>query len=139
MFKVCSRCKLQKDEEEFHFKNKALNKRRECCKACWSKYHKEHYTQNKGKYIASAAKTKVALREIVRALKQVPCADCGVEYPYYVMDFDHSTQHTKAFNLSESSKLGSINRVLEEANKCEVVCANCHRQRTHDRMHNLPL
>ena len=25
----------------------------------------------------------------INELKAVPCTDCGVPYPYYVMDFDH--------------------------------------------------
>lgn len=24
-----------------------------------------------------------------RQLKEVPCGDCNIKYPYYVMDFDH--------------------------------------------------
>jgi hypothetical protein len=28
-------------------------------------------------------------KEYVDDLKRVPCADCGVKYPPYVMDFDH--------------------------------------------------
>ncbi|KKL50104.1 hypothetical protein LCGC14_2308860 [marine sediment metagenome] len=66
----------------------------------------------------------------VRYLKGVPCADCGIPYSPWVMDFDH-VRGKKKFNLSRAyRKVSSIRRTSEEASKCEVVCANCHRDRT---------
>lgn len=64
-----------------------------------------------------------------------PCADCGVSYPPHVMDFDHLPGEDKKFNIS--SQLGNMSNfeVLKaEIAKCEVVCANCHRQRTWERL-----
>lgn len=29
--------------------------------------------------------------------KQRPCADCGIQYPYYVMDFDNQEGVAKKF------------------------------------------
>src|SRR5207245_2408021 len=37
----------------------------------------------------------------IRAAKNVPCTDCGVKYPYYVMDFDHA----RGEKVTEVSKL----------------------------------
>lgn len=62
-----------------------------------------------------------------------PCMDCGVQYPYYVMDFDHRDPTTKVGGVREIAAGGSMNNMLKEIDKCDVVCANCHRQRTHDR------
>jgi hypothetical protein len=42
------------------------------------------------------------------------------------LDFDHVTG-TKKINLSKAKSLRSA---MAEAEKCEVVCANCHRVRT---------
>lgn len=28
-------------------------------------------------------------KAFIQKAKEVPCTDCGNEYPYYVMDFDH--------------------------------------------------
>lgn len=48
------------------------------------------------------------------------------------MDFDHRDPHDKTANLSAAWAGGwTRERVLEEAAKCDVVCANCHRIRTH--------
>ena len=57
------------------------------------------------------------------------CVDCGIEYPPYVFDFDHRDPNEKAFTLSQF--YGGYPRQLEESKKCDLVCANCHRERTH--------
>ncbi len=57
--------------------------------------------------------------------------DCGEDYPYWMLDFDH-VRGEKKFGLGQSWQLGmNMQSVLEEIEKCEVVCANCHRNRTH--------
>lgn len=64
-------------------------------------------------------------------LKSVPCADCGWEYPPECMDFDH-VKGEKLKNVS--ALIGAAQEILEEEiEKCEVVCANCHRIRTKSR------
>lgn len=69
-------------------------------------------------------------REYIRQAKRQPCTDCDTEYPYYVMQFDH-VRGEKLFNLS--SYTGGYKRIDEEIAKCDVVCANCHFIRTHER------
>lgn len=69
-------------------------------------------------------------KELVRAAKDRPCTDCGGSFPYYVMDFDHLDPSEKVDQVGVM--LGySTKRILAEIAKCEVVCANCHRVRTH--------
>lgn len=49
------------------------------------------------------------------------------------MDFDHVSGQKK-FNLSAAAnKMRSLMAVEDEIAKCEVVCANCHRERTYRR------
>jgi L-lysine 2,3-aminomutase len=57
--------------------------------------------------------------------------DCGVSYPYYVMDFDHRDPAKKKDGVATLVKKGNVKRLLEEIDKCDVVCSNCHRERTH--------
>lgn len=72
-------------------------------------------------------------------LKRKPCADCGEEYPPFVMDFDHRPDEEKLFAVSAAIPMGLGERaILEEAAKCDVVCANCHRFRTFRRRDLLP-
>jgi hypothetical protein len=68
--------------------------------------------------------------ERLRAVKNVPCADCGGRFPSCVMDFDHRDGTEKLANVSSILKRWSWSRLLEEIEKCDIVCANCHRIRT---------
>jgi hypothetical protein len=76
-----------------------------------------------------------SLRDWVHTLKEsTPCTDCKMMYPYYVMDFDHLPEFEKSGQISTMISQGATKKVKEEIAKCEIVCANCHRQRTHDRL-----
>jgi len=70
--------------------------------------------------------------EIMRERKSVPCTDCGIQYPPYVMDFDH-VRGIKEFHIAMSVQHVSIKRLNAEMDKCDVVCSNCHRIRTYNR------
>lgn len=63
----------------------------------------------------------------------MPCADCGQTFPPYVMDFDHRPGEEKSFGLAFAASGRSAVEVQAELAKCDVVCANCHRIRTHER------
>jgi len=81
----------------------------------------------------SVAKRKAELYKYLRTLKEnSPCADCGSYYPYYVMDFDH-VRGKKHANVMELVPTLSRKKIDEEVAKCEIVCSNCHRERTHFR------
>jgi len=62
-------------------------------------------------------------------LKTWPCSDCGKFYPHYVMHFDH-VHGNKKKHVSSIVASGNLNDFWEEVAKCEVVCANCHAERT---------
>lgn len=75
------------------------------------------------------------IRQYLQEVKNnVPCADCGEKYPYYVMDFDHLPENGKEFNIAMFSKHKTLEDVKIEIAKCEVVCSNCHRARTWQRL-----
>lgn len=57
--------------------------------------------------------------------------DCGLRPEYaQVLEFDHRPGTNKRFHISDRMVTGSIEDLLEEIAKCDVVCANCHRIRT---------
>ncbi len=56
-----------------------------------------------------------------------PCMDCGGSFPPFCMDFDHRDPSTKVTNVGAAR---SMKKVVEEIEKCDLVCANCHRIRT---------
>lgn len=85
----------------------------------------------------SPRRTKVsrilALREITTAAKNVPCAICGVKYKYYQMDLDHIDPTKKKYTVSKlvQNAKCSEETLRAEIAKCRVLCANCHREVTH--------
>ena len=73
------------------------------------------------------------MAQYLRDLKtSTPCVDCRISYPYYVMDFDH-VRGVKHANVMELVSTLSKKRIDQEIAKCEIVCSNCHRIRTHMR------
>ncbi len=61
---------------------------------------------------------------------EVGCADCGYNTDPAALDFDH-VRGTKIGSITSMRR--SLYKVLDEIEKCEVVCANCHRIRTAER------
>jgi len=76
-----------------------------------------------------------AKSDAVAAAKAGPCRDCGIKYPAYVMEFDHTGQEPKDFNVAQGVLPANLPErvLLAEIAKCDVVCANCHKIRTHAR------
>lgn len=85
-------------------------------------------------------------RAEARAAKSVPCADCGQSFPPCCMDFDHaegvekhprltygSTAYRRVPISMTSLAASNLEAFRDEVEKCEVVCANCHRLRTWNR------
>lgn len=60
------------------------------------------------------------------------CSDCGEDYPYWMLEFDHLKD--KSFTIGQfSSKTVDIEKIKLEIEKCDIVCSNCHRNRTFHR------
>src|SRR4051812_29819862 len=96
----------------------------------WRANHPDAYAQQ-------ATKNRDRQRQVaamVRELKDAPCEDCGVQYPPWVLDWDHRPGEKKLFNIAAASARNT-EVVLAEIAKCDLVCANCHRQRTYLRGH----
>lgn len=91
---------------------------------------KKHYYANKAYYFAKNLKARARKIAYVRELKNNPCLDCGLRYPFYVMEFDHRDSSLK---FQEVGRIigNSWRRIKEEIAKCDLVCANCHRARTY--------
>lgn len=97
-------------------------------------YERRWYENNRDRVIQKKSRKRARLRAWAQAAKDRPCADCGVRYPYYVMDFDHVTGD-KLSMVSTLVTMGATTRLMTELEKCEAVCANCHRIRTWQRAH----
>lgn len=98
-------------------------------------FKRKHYIKNKESVVESNKRRRKQNAKMVRGLKNKPCTDCHTKYPYYVMDFDHREGEEKLYEIAAIAYSTSTNKIIEEINKCDLVCSNCHRKRTHSRIH----
>jgi hypothetical protein len=128
----CGRCGERKPVADFAWRRRAKGQRDTFCRPCRSAYGREHYEANKQRYIAQAAvvKRKLALERtqfLLNFFETHPCIDCGETNPV-VLEFDHLRD--KSFSIGGKLTTHKWQAILDEIEKCEVVCANCHRIRT---------
>jgi hypothetical protein len=131
--RACSKCKVIKPIEEFNFRNRSSGIRHRYCRECGKKFTQAHYKRNKYQYIERSIRAKEKRREYMRQTKSRPCTDCGIQYPFYVMDFDHREGEIKSFEMNHVNYV-TMRAIKLEIEKCDVVCANCHRERTYRRI-----
>ena len=95
------------------------------------KVHGAYYRKNSDAYKKRAVERKRNLRVRVSKLKEGPCGDCGGTFNPVCMDFDHRDPTKKDNNVSHGVSRGwGWDRIKKEIEKCDLVCANCHRVRT---------
>ncbi len=130
-FKRCSRCRTYHRLEAFAWKRKDRGQRNSYCRRCQKAYGREHCDANKQWYLDQALASKNRLRHertqwLLGYFREHPCVDCGETDPI-VLEFDHLRD--KEFDVGTFVSC-RWEAVLAEIEKCEVVCANCHRRRT---------
>lgn len=86
------------------------------------------YTDLRKENAEKAARRRFEARELIRLMKDAPCVDCGSKYKHYQMDFvrkdgDAGVPISKLLLKSKA-------RILDEIQKCDLVCALCGRTRT---------
>lgn len=114
-------CVICKRESDRRTREKGDNKEKNNERArLWREQNTE-----RSRFLAKRHYNKI--RDVIEEAKNVPCMDCGIRYPHYVMDFDHRNPDEKEINVGVTR---SLNKTLKEIEKCDVVCANCHRIRT---------
>ncbi len=142
MVKYCPKCMLDKELSEFYQRKKhRAGEYYERCKDCMRSRGRNYYHINHERQLMLALQRKERYRQerkrFIEKLKQgKPCLDCKRLFPPYVMDYDHKEGNLKVASISwmvlhDTSNLEKIKLEIE---KCELVCANCHRIRTHDRI-----
>jgi hypothetical protein len=106
-------------------------------------YHKRYQAENRERLVKQrqeywVTRGKARVRPLVierrawiNSMKEAPCMDCGGRFPPCAMDFDHANGD-KAATVSQMMFAPEAD-VLREIQKCELVCANCHRVRTFTR------
>lgn len=132
--KICTKCGPPVQPiENFAIRNRTRGTHQAMCKNCQNEYVRKHYQMYRSKYIEkarvrNAEQTRVNNAFLIEYLTCHPCIDCG-ETDIVVLEFDHLRD--KVADVSVLAGQGySLEKVKREIDKCEVVCANCHRRRT---------
>ncbi len=60
------------------------------------------------------------------------CIICGYNKSINALEFHHRVPAEKKFSLSKNNLCYSWEKILEESKKCDLLCANCHRE-VHDK------
>jgi hypothetical protein len=133
--KHCPKCNNLVDINSFYLRKSGPRSGEyyEKCKDCMKVRGRKYYYQNHDRQLKLAlirkSKSYYEKRAIINALKDVPCVDCGMKFPPCVMDFDHEDRRDKIDSISHMLS-HSIDVIMKEISKCDIVCANCHRIRT---------
>jgi hypothetical protein len=130
---ICIKCKQPKWSDEFPVKNELTQERYKTCTECFVLKHGDlnlffaNKKQNKKK---SRKSRKNKCQDFVKELLQKSsCKDCGIA-DWEVLEFDHRIPAEKYKSITTILKYGSISLLKPEIEKCDIVCANCHRKRT---------
>lgn len=98
-------------------------------------YYAKYRKNNPGKVKQSHKNRLLQFHELVDNLKLKPCMDCAEQFPPCAMDFDHRPGENKIAGIGQMQHW-KPSRIIEEIAKCDLICANCHRIRTYDRIQN---
>lgn len=133
--RTCTKCNLEKDDDCFAWKIKAKRIKSTFCRECRNLYTKSHYEKNKSQYLKRIGKSnKIRKQEIFEKflsyISDKFCKICG-ENDIRVLEFDHRVSDEKRDSVyTLVSKGCSWKTIMKEIDKCDILCANCHRKKT---------
>lgn len=108
---LCNACHKSLEINDFGTRaEKGQGGRRTYCKPCFSTYICKRFN----------AKKIAACRFLGDK-----CSKCQQSFPYPIYNFHHRDPSTKEFQW-QKLRLQSIETILRELSKCDLVCANCH-------------
>lgn len=131
-YKVCTRCDIRKKTSSFDsqvIKGKRYYK--PYCSGCKSanyRKRKPEITKRiaekcRQKYRANQLAMKI---EILKHVGQETCKKCGYS-DVRALSFHHRDQREKSFEISKGfTHSVGIEALKKEAEKCDVLCMNCH-------------
>lgn len=116
---ICSGC--GREVEEFVRGKK--------CRDCTNAYFREYHKKNGWQRSNSDQRRRSEKRDWYASYKSnLSCLICGENEPV-CLDFHHKNPDEKDFSIGARMSSGvSIERMIQEIEKCVVLCSNCHRK-----------
>ena len=128
--KVCAKCGRELPVEEFVWKNKEKGIRAPRCKECDRESkrisYRKYFDENKDLFRTRSKIYRKDRLEYINSLKSGGCVCCG-ETDVDCLDFHHINPKLKEFEIASATDF-SKDKIKAEADKCVVLCANCHRK-----------
>lgn len=125
---LCIVCKVEKTDNEFNWRNKQLDIRKNHCRVCDREMRKRSYEKHKEKSILAVRDRTNTIKEQFRQWKStLNCQICS-ETEEVCLDFHHIDPTTKEAGVAKLLERGSKLQIIQEINKCVVLCACCHRK-----------
>lgn len=132
--KVCAKCKETKSATEFSGKTATY------CRPCFKSYraalrkkHKEDPSWINRPKPQNKEARQLRKQYYITHLRTHSCVHCGETDPI-VLEFNHIDPSTKKDLVSKLSHQGTMEELVAEIEKCEVLCANCHKRVTAKQM-----
>lgn len=121
--KTCTKCKVDKDESEFHKAARLRDGLQSQCKLCHKRNNKDHYDANTMAYKHNADESRAEVMELVRFIKEEGCCSrCGMT-GWWRLAFHHTDPTQKDITIA---LVRSMPQLKLELPKCILVCHNCH-------------
>ena len=125
--KTCSKCKIEKELTEFDIKNgKSISR----CKDCRRETVNNHYAKNIQQYLDRNKRTIERNKQLLLEAKSRPCSECGGSFLPNLMDLHHRDPKEKEGEITKMANNTSTKKFKKELDKCDPLCANCHRMVT---------
>ena len=110
------------------------------CEICGEKFETQGFSQSARKYCFQCSPPTnnptakiTAMRNALIKARGGCCSRCGYNKCFAALEFHHRDPSTKDFQLANNGGVPSFERLKEEADKCDLLCANCHREE-HERL-----
>lgn len=125
--KTCTRCKETKLFDFFYKTIRSPDGHQPACKDCMATAYNNSRNKKIDHYRAVQSARSKNNKIIIDEWKQgMGCANCNENDPC-CLDLHHNDPSVKDDHPSNLAKV-SVKSFMEEAKKCTVLCANCHRK-----------
>lgn len=90
------------------------------------KYRLDYYYRNRDRCRRSVLERKNRIIDVFRELKAALSCSCGQNHPA-TLQFHHRDAGQKVMDVAVMIRRGwSVEKIKEEIEKCDILCANCH-------------
>lgn len=132
--KICTRCKTEKELHLFSARKLSKDGVASWCRACFQENWRERYYEKHAHYRNRHNTSRNKIREqnarkVFEYLSNNPCIICGESDPV-VLEFDHRDKDDKIGNVANLVRDATWTKIELEIQKCDVLCANCHRRKS---------